>query len=102
MYTVYVLKSVSADWFYVGMTSDFDRRLSDHNSGYNLSTKVKTHLLTSSSSRSQACLTGVSQVDLSTGVSQVDSNPVGITIAGGSLLLPFFILNTLLCLLSTF
>ena len=41
MFTVYVLKSVSADWFYVGMTTDFDRRLSDHNRGYNLSTKSK-------------------------------------------------------------
>ena len=41
MFTVYVLKSISADWFYVGMTSDFDRRLSDHNRGYNLSTKSK-------------------------------------------------------------
>ncbi len=41
MFTVYVLKSKNADWFYVGMTSDFERRLSDHNRGYNLSTKAK-------------------------------------------------------------
>ncbi|MFN8319177.1 MAG: GIY-YIG nuclease family protein [Saprospiraceae bacterium] len=41
MFTVYVLKSTSADWFYVGMTTDFGRRLSDHNRGYNLSTKAK-------------------------------------------------------------
>ncbi len=41
MFTVYVLKSTGADWFYVGMTSDFERRLSDHNRGYNLSTKAK-------------------------------------------------------------
>ncbi len=41
MFTVYVLKSINADWFYVGMTSNFERRLSDHNRGYNLSTKAK-------------------------------------------------------------
>ncbi len=45
MFTVYVLKSISADWFYVGMTTDFDRRLSDHNRGYNLSTKSKAPFL---------------------------------------------------------
>ncbi|MBK7788907.1 MAG: GIY-YIG nuclease family protein [Saprospiraceae bacterium] len=44
MFTVYVLKSKNADWFYVGMTSDFERRLSDHNRGYNLSTKAKAPL----------------------------------------------------------
>ncbi|MBK8700505.1 MAG: GIY-YIG nuclease family protein [Saprospiraceae bacterium] len=41
MFTVYVLKSINADWYYVGMTTDFERRLSDHNRGYNLSTKAK-------------------------------------------------------------
>ncbi|HMT00334.1 MAG TPA: GIY-YIG nuclease family protein [Saprospiraceae bacterium] len=41
MYTVYVLKSKNADWFYIGMTTDFERRLADHNRGYNLSTKAK-------------------------------------------------------------
>ncbi len=51
---------------------------------------LKIPFNTTSGSRSQACLTGVSQVDLSTGVSQVDSNPVGITLRGGKFTSPHF------------
>ncbi len=40
-YTVYVLRSQSKGWFYIGMTSDLDRRLREHNRGYNRSTKGK-------------------------------------------------------------
>ena len=33
MITVYVLKSISSDIFYTGMTEDLERRLSEHNAG---------------------------------------------------------------------
>ncbi|MBK8722715.1 MAG: GIY-YIG nuclease family protein [Saprospiraceae bacterium] len=33
MFYVYVLKSCLKNWFYVGMTSDINRRISDHNKG---------------------------------------------------------------------
>ncbi|HRX63619.1 MAG TPA: GIY-YIG nuclease family protein [Candidatus Absconditabacterales bacterium] len=39
MYFVYVLKSESHDWIYVGMTSNIHRRIEDHNKGYNKSTR---------------------------------------------------------------
>ena len=39
MYTVYVLKSLSKNFTYTGFTNNLKRRLSDHNSGYNKSTK---------------------------------------------------------------
>ncbi|MBU2556266.1 MAG: GIY-YIG nuclease family protein [Bacteroidetes bacterium] len=39
MYTVYVIKSTEKDWFYVGQSSNFERRLEHHNRGYNRSTK---------------------------------------------------------------
>ena len=40
MYYVYVLYSVSFDRQYVGMTDDMNRRLVEHNSGKNQSTKA--------------------------------------------------------------
>ncbi len=39
MYFVYVLKSIKHNWIYVGMTSDINRRIYDHNMGYNKSSK---------------------------------------------------------------
>jgi putative endonuclease len=39
VYTVYVLKSLSKEFHYTGMTSDLDRRLKEHNSGYSRTTK---------------------------------------------------------------
>jgi len=39
MYYVYALKSKVKDWIYVGITSDLDRRLRQHNLGQNKSTK---------------------------------------------------------------
>ncbi|HOZ03608.1 MAG TPA: GIY-YIG nuclease family protein [Candidatus Woesebacteria bacterium] len=44
MYEVYVLKSDCVDWFYVGMSSNTDKRLSQHNSGRVKSTKSKKPL----------------------------------------------------------
>ena len=40
-YTVYVLRSLRNGWFYIGMTDDLDRRVREHNRGYNRSTKGK-------------------------------------------------------------
>ncbi len=39
MYYVYAIKSLVNDWIYVGMTDDIKRRLKQHNSGHNKSTK---------------------------------------------------------------
>jgi putative endonuclease len=39
MYYVYAIKSLIRNWIYVGMTSNIDRRLKQHNSGHNKSTK---------------------------------------------------------------
>jgi putative endonuclease len=39
MYTVYAIKSGKKDWIYVGMTENLERRLQQHNKGYNTSTK---------------------------------------------------------------
>ena len=39
VYTVYVLKSQHFDKHYIGCTTDLRRRLEEHNSGKNLSTK---------------------------------------------------------------
>ena len=36
---VYVLKSLKDNMFYIGSTNDLDKRLKDHNSGKNRSTK---------------------------------------------------------------
>jgi len=39
MYYVYALKSEGFNYIYVGMTNDLDRRLLQHNKGFNKSTK---------------------------------------------------------------
>lgn len=38
MWTVYIIKSVKNSRCYIGCTNDFDRRLLEHNKGYNVST----------------------------------------------------------------
>ena len=40
MFSVYILKSSVTDKYYIGQTSDIDRRLLYHNSGYSKSTKA--------------------------------------------------------------
>ena len=40
-YTVYILYSASVDRFYIGYTSDIDRRLEEHNSNQSKYTKNK-------------------------------------------------------------
>lgn len=39
MFVVYILKSLNFNWYYVGMTSNLDRRLGQHNLGKVKSTK---------------------------------------------------------------
>ena len=39
MYFVYAIKSLKKDWVYVGITDNLERRLNQHNKGYNRSTK---------------------------------------------------------------
>lgn len=39
MFVVYALKSMTRKYIYVGITSDIDRRLHEHNSGYEKTTK---------------------------------------------------------------
>ncbi len=39
MYTVYVIKSISKEFTYAGFTDNLERRLFQHNSGFNRSTK---------------------------------------------------------------
>ncbi len=39
MYYVYILKSGTNDEFYLGYTSNLDKRIKEHNAGNNLSTK---------------------------------------------------------------
>jgi len=41
MYYVYVLLSLKDKKFYIGFTNDLKRRLKEHNSGNNISTKSK-------------------------------------------------------------
>jgi len=39
-YYVYAIKSVNRNYIYVGLTNNIDRRLSEHNKGYNKKTKA--------------------------------------------------------------
>jgi putative endonuclease len=39
MFYVYVLNSLNRNYIYVGMSSDIERRVNDHNNGYNRTTK---------------------------------------------------------------
>ena len=39
MFFVYALTSLTRNYIYVGMSSDSERRISDHNDGYNKTTK---------------------------------------------------------------
>ncbi len=39
MYIVYAIASVSRKYVYVGLTNNLERRLSEHNSGYNKTTR---------------------------------------------------------------
>jgi putative endonuclease len=39
MFFVYAIKSLTRNYIYVGLTNDLDRRLSQHNSGQNRTTK---------------------------------------------------------------
>jgi putative endonuclease len=39
MYTVYIIRSKATDWVYIGMTTNLEQRLEQHNRGYNPSTK---------------------------------------------------------------
>jgi putative endonuclease len=40
VFSVYILKSSVTDKYYIGQTSDIDKRLLYHNSGYSKSTKA--------------------------------------------------------------
>jgi putative endonuclease len=40
MYTIYIIKSKLKNFTYVGFTNNLERRLFEHNSGYNKSTKA--------------------------------------------------------------
>ena len=40
VFSVYILKSSVTDQYYIGQTSDIDKRLLYHNSGYSKSTKA--------------------------------------------------------------
>ena len=42
MWFVYALRSRKDGWLYIGMTSDLERRLKEHNSGYNRSTRSRS------------------------------------------------------------
>jgi putative endonuclease len=39
MFTVYAVKSLNKNYIYVGLTNDIERRLNEHNSGNNKTTK---------------------------------------------------------------
>jgi putative endonuclease len=41
MWFAYVLRSMKDNGFYVGMSSDVERRLKEHNAGYNRSTRPR-------------------------------------------------------------
>ncbi|OGD40011.1 hypothetical protein A3I30_00150 [Candidatus Azambacteria bacterium RIFCSPLOWO2_02_FULL_44_14] len=40
MYYVYLIKSISKDWHYIGSTDDLRKRFKEHNSGQTRSTKT--------------------------------------------------------------
>jgi putative endonuclease len=42
MWFAYALQSKSDGWLYIGMSSDVDRRVVEHNRGYNRSTRSRT------------------------------------------------------------
>ena len=39
MFFVYVIKSISRNYIYVGLSSDLTKRIDDHHKGYNKTTK---------------------------------------------------------------
>jgi putative endonuclease len=39
MFTVYAIKSLNKNYIYIGLTNDIERRLNEHNSGNNKTTK---------------------------------------------------------------
>ena len=41
MWFTYAIRSVKDGWLYIGMASDVERRIKDHNAGYNRSTKSR-------------------------------------------------------------
>jgi putative endonuclease len=42
MWFAYALQSKRDGWLYIGMSSDVDRRVEEHNRGYNRSTRPRT------------------------------------------------------------
>jgi len=44
MWNVYILKSLKDNKHYIGCTNDLERRMSEHNSGYNVSTRSRLPL----------------------------------------------------------
>ena len=42
MYFVYAIKSLQRNYIYTGLTNNLERRLSEHNNGYNKTTKPYT------------------------------------------------------------
>ncbi|MCW8849188.1 MAG: GIY-YIG nuclease family protein [Melioribacteraceae bacterium] len=45
-YYVYAIKSLSRNYIYVGLTNNLERRISDHNKGYNRTTKPYSPFIT--------------------------------------------------------
>ncbi len=39
MYSIYAIKSKTRNYIYVGLTNNIERRLKDHNAGFNKTTK---------------------------------------------------------------
>ncbi|TFF37072.1 GIY-YIG nuclease family protein [Mucilaginibacter psychrotolerans] len=58
MFLVYAISSLTRNYIYVGLSSDIERRISDHNNGYNKTTKpykpFKTILLEEYPTRTEA------------------------------------------------